>query len=85
MTETILCKFDFSAYPFDSHVCKVMLGSSSDDISHVVFTSHFALDKRLQNILQYEVRFEELEEASKPYKLSHLELSVTGIDIYLRR
>ena len=52
---TIACSMDFIKYPFDSHQCKFLLGSTGYTYSRMRFTSTFSYSENGQRPLQYKV------------------------------
>ena len=85
MTSTNLCKCDFSNYPFDQHVCKLFVGSTTDTMEHLVFRSSFNVDTRLQNVIQYDITYKPLVEIKEGYEVVGQNVSVAGVDILMKR
>ena len=85
ITTKNLCKCDFSNFPFDEHTCKLFIGSATDELRDLEFTSHFEVDRRLQNVIQYDLDYRPMEEMKTGYQTVGLNVSVVGVDIYMSR
>ena len=48
------CIMDFSVYPFDSHTCKFIMGSTGFSESYMTFKSGWSVQRK-QRPLQYRV------------------------------
>ena len=52
------CTMDFSKYPYDSHRCKYIMGSTGFADTLMRFDSTFTFSESAQRPLQYSVRFQ---------------------------
>ena len=52
------CTMDFTKYPYDSHRCKYIMGSTGFADSLMRFDSTFTFSESAQRPLQYTVRFQ---------------------------
>ena len=59
------CTMDFSKYPYDSHRCKYIMGSTGFADSLMRFDSTFTFSESAQRPLQYTVRFQTISQ-TKP-------------------
>lgn len=87
-TITFLCPMRFDLYPLDSHVCKFRVGSTSLDITRMLFedTKLTYKPERRNTILDYSLEMGPLKKPDQVLDYGELgNFSITGIEITFTR
>ena len=82
---TVGCSMDFSKYPYDTHRCKYLMGSTVYPDSLMAFNSSYSFSPDFQRPLQYQIDIEDLTPKEKLTIYASGNYSVAGFWIKLER
>ena len=83
----MLCALDFAPYPFDSHVCNLKISNQNDPVDLLVMEGSYQRRKQgaIENVLQYDIEYAQLNKDEQVQKIEGAEFSVVGVKVHMKR